>query len=90
MTRKSGARDYRCTKRMALTRTPTIRYDMQIKLIVLGDTCVGKSCILLRYVDDIFKLSYMSTIGKSIATARMQQFSLFIVSPVVCMMQSLN
>ena len=53
---------------MAMTKTPKVRYDMQFKLIVVGDTCVGKSCILLRYVDDMFKLTFISTIGKPIAS----------------------
>jgi len=38
-------------------------YDYLIKLIVIGDSGVGKSAILLRYCDDIFSENYLSTIG---------------------------
>ncbi len=30
---------------------------------MIGDTCVGKSCILVRFSDDIFNDSYVTTIG---------------------------
>lgn len=30
---------------------------------MIGDTGVGKSCVLLRFADDIFTDSYISTIG---------------------------
>jgi len=33
------------------------------KLVVIGDTGVGKSCILLRFADDTFTENYISTIG---------------------------
>lgn len=38
-------------------------YDHLFKLVLIGDTGVGKSCILLRFADDSFTESYMSTIG---------------------------
>lgn len=38
-------------------------YDFIIKAVVVGDSGVGKSCILLRYTDDIFESTYISTIG---------------------------
>jgi Ras family len=31
--------------------------------VIIGDTGVGKSCILLRFADDSFGDSYISTIG---------------------------
>lgn len=34
-----------------------------IKLLLLGDSGVGKSCLLMRFVDDKFTESFMSTIG---------------------------
>ena len=40
------------------------RYDHLIKLIIIGDSSVGKSCILLRFSEDNFPQSPMPTIGK--------------------------
>ena len=34
-----------------------------LKLIIIGDPSVGKSSLLLRYVDDIYEESYICTIG---------------------------
>lgn len=34
-----------------------------IKLIIIGDSEVGKSCLLLRYTDNVFMNSYISTVG---------------------------
>ena len=33
------------------------------KILVIGDTSVGKTCFIMRYADNIFQESYISTIG---------------------------
>jgi Ras-related protein Rab-1A len=38
-------------------------YDHLFKLVLLGDSGVGKSCLLLRFADDEFTDSYITTIG---------------------------
>lgn len=38
-------------------------YDYLVKLLILGDSGVGKSSILLRYTDDEFTENYITTIG---------------------------
>lgn len=38
-------------------------YDYLFKLLVIGDSGVGKSCLLLRFADDEYNESYISTIG---------------------------
>ncbi|KAF4741507.1 Ras- protein rabd1 [Perkinsus olseni] len=38
-------------------------YDHLFKLVLIGDSGVGKSCLLLRFADDSFTDSYITTIG---------------------------
>jgi Ras family len=38
-------------------------YDFLFKLLLIGDSGVGKSCLLLRFADDTYSESYISTIG---------------------------
>uniref|UniRef100_A0A7N0UAS8 Uncharacterized protein n=1 Tax=Kalanchoe fedtschenkoi TaxID=63787 RepID=A0A7N0UAS8_KALFE len=38
-------------------------YDYLIKLLLIGDSGVGKSCLLLRFSDDSFTTSFITTIG---------------------------
>ncbi|KAJ0517405.1 putative small GTPase, P-loop containing nucleoside triphosphate hydrolase [Helianthus annuus] len=37
--------------------------DYLFKLLLIGDSSVGKSCLLLRFADDSYVDSYISTIG---------------------------
>jgi Ras-related protein Rab-4B len=41
----------------------TDRYDYLFKFIVIGDTAVGKSCLLHRFIDNKFKKESTHTIG---------------------------
>jgi len=41
----------------------TPEYDYLFKLLLIGDSGVGKSCLLLRFADDTYTDSYISTIG---------------------------
>jgi len=39
------------------------QYDYLIKLLLIGDSGVGKSCLLLRFSDDTFTTNFITTIG---------------------------
>jgi len=39
------------------------KYDYLFKIIVIGDSGVGKSCLLLRFADDTFSDTHIATIG---------------------------
>ncbi|KAL5203148.1 hypothetical protein ABZP36_014100 [Zizania latifolia] len=41
----------------------SIEYDYLFKLLLIGDSSVGKSCLLLRFADDSYVDTYISTIG---------------------------
>jgi len=36
---------------------------VMLKFLIIGDSSVGKSCLLLRFTDDSFTTSFISTIG---------------------------
>ena len=38
--------------------------DFQFKLLLIGDTGVGKSCILKRFSEDAFNSTFVPTVGK--------------------------
>lgn len=38
-------------------------YDYLFRLLLVGDSGVGKTCILVRFVENTFTSSYISTIG---------------------------
>jgi len=41
----------------------TTNYDMLCKMLLIGDSGVGKSCLLLRFCDDAWTPSFITTIG---------------------------
>merc|ERR1712072_1474248 len=43
--------------------TMSTHYDMLMKLVIVGDSGTGKSCVISRYCDDEFTHMGMSTIG---------------------------
>ena len=39
-------------------------YDYLFKLLLIGDSGVGKTCVLFRFSEDQFNSTFISTIGK--------------------------
>jgi len=37
--------------------------DYLLKLLIIGDSGVGKTCVLMRFTEDTFTNTYLSTIG---------------------------
>jgi small GTP-binding protein len=46
-----------------MNNNSTNYYDFIYKILLLGDSSVGKTCFLLRYADDTFNDNHISTIG---------------------------
>eukprot|EP00826_Nyctotherus_ovalis_P030927 TRINITY_DN2469_c0_g1_i12.p1 TRINITY_DN2469_c0_g1~~TRINITY_DN2469_c0_g1_i12.p1 ORF type:complete len:181 (-),score=36.89 TRINITY_DN2469_c0_g1_i12:144-611(-) len=42
---------------------PRFSYDYLVKLIIIGDSGVGKTCLLTRFAENKFTASHISTIG---------------------------
>jgi Ras-related protein Rab-8A len=38
-------------------------YDLLVKILTIGDSAVGKTCLLMRYANDTFSPSFITTIG---------------------------
>ena len=41
----------------------THKYDYLFKLLIIGESGVGKTCLLLRFTDDSFTANHLTTIG---------------------------
>jgi len=39
-------------------------YDYLFKLLLIGDSGVGKTCILFRFSEDAYNSTFISTIGE--------------------------
>jgi Ras-related protein Rab-8A len=44
-------------------RLMTHKYDHLFKLLIIGESGVGKTCLLLRFTDDSFTANHLTTIG---------------------------
>jgi GTPase SAR1 family protein len=51
------------------------KYDHFFKLLILGESSVGKTCILMRFTDDEFNINHLATIGNQILTKALTSIS---------------
>ncbi|KAM9733694.1 ras-related protein Rab-1B-like isoform 2-T2 [Menidia menidia] len=61
--RKDGNPDNRPKGELKNKEADGTQSDYLFKLLLIGDSGVGKSCLLLRFADDTYTDSYISTIG---------------------------
>lgn len=45
-------------------------YDYLFKLLLIGDSGVGKTCILFRFSEDAFNTTFISTIGEFVSAGK--------------------
>merc|ERR1712070_376882 len=50
-------------RRHAMAAAKKTPYDMLVKLLLIGDSAVGKSALLTRYSEDAYSEAFVSTIG---------------------------
>ena len=51
-------------------------YDLLFKLLLIGDSGVGKTCILFRFSDDAFNTTFISTIGIDFKVSKIETWAL--------------
>lgn len=63
-----------------MARRPDDEYDYLFKVVLIGDSGVGKSNLLSRFTRNEFCLESKSTIGVEFATRTLEVFSIFLFS----------
>ena len=48
-------------------------YDHLFKLLLIGDSGVGKTCILFRFSEDAYNSTFISTIGECVTSVEVNR-----------------
>jgi GTPase SAR1 family protein len=59
------------------------QYDLLFKLLLIGDSGVGKTCILYRFSDDAFNTTFISTIGQLISHSLSSAFVVSLIAKIL-------
>ena len=59
-------------------------YDFLFKLLLIGDSGVGKTCILVRFSEDAFNSTFISTIGECVCVCVVYRSGCCIYGVCVC------
>ena len=54
------------------------KFDYAFKILLLGDSRVGKTCLSKRYVENFFSDYYYNTYGKKLITIYIINYTLYI------------
>jgi len=61
-------------------------YDLLFKLLLIGDSGVGKTCLLFRFSDDAFNTTFISTIGNILCMVWYFRMDLLFFGRLRCML----
>lgn len=64
-------------------------YDYLFKLLLIGDSGVGKTCILFRFSEDAFNTTFISTIGESFLASSERNNETVAPEPFFCLLACL-
>lgn len=53
-----------------MSLSATERYDHLFKILLVGDSAVGKSCLMVRFTSERYEEDVASTIGENALTAQ--------------------
>ena len=62
-TKIMAAKDAGTSQQGEVERMGDQNFDYMFKLLLVGNSGVGKTCFLFRYTDDFFRGSFVSTVG---------------------------
>ena len=63
-------------------------YDLLFKILLIGDSGVGKTSVLFRFSDDAFNTTFISTIGLFVCLFVVCLFVCLIIYLILCLFRN--